>query len=171
MKNFCNKKNMNVKKIVSKPHHFLDVIKLYGAGLEKFVPDLAYGHDFYRIGNIILEDPNVEVELTLKADDICNPCKYSRDGKCDDTTFKHPAFPSKEVLNNVIDKRLFEILGLEEGNMIKSLELCELAKERLSREKIMEVWEEQPTDITEKRIELLVKGLDKYIRKNTANKV
>lgn len=28
--------------IVIKPHHYMDMIKLYGSGLDRFVPDLAY---------------------------------------------------------------------------------------------------------------------------------
>ena len=47
------------KPITIKPHHFLDIIKLYGNGLEKFVPDKNYGHDFYKVGNIILAKYNI----------------------------------------------------------------------------------------------------------------
>ena len=36
-----------------KPHHFLDILKLYGNGLESFTEDQRYGHDFWKIGNLI----------------------------------------------------------------------------------------------------------------------
>ncbi len=39
------------KKLLLKPHHFLDIMKLYGAGVNYFTPDLRYGHDFYRVWN------------------------------------------------------------------------------------------------------------------------
>lgn len=32
--------------MVIKPHHFMDIIKLYGGGIQVFVPDTDYGHDF-----------------------------------------------------------------------------------------------------------------------------
>lgn len=33
--------------LVIKPHHLLDIFKLYGRGVETFVPDDKYKHDFY----------------------------------------------------------------------------------------------------------------------------
>ena len=38
-----------MEKITIKPHHFMDIIKLYGSGLEVFVPDEKIGHDFYKL--------------------------------------------------------------------------------------------------------------------------
>lgn len=67
-----------------KPHHFIDIIKLHGVGLEQFVPDLKMGHDFYKIGNEILQCPNIEIQLTLYVDDICQPCIKHQNGKCID---------------------------------------------------------------------------------------
>jgi hypothetical protein len=40
-----------------KPHHFLDIIKLYGRGIEKFVPDQDYHHHFYAVANEIIKNP------------------------------------------------------------------------------------------------------------------
>ncbi len=54
--------------ITIKPHHFMDIIKLYGAGIESFVPDEKLGHDFYRIGNLRLS-PN-----------LCKPPMWCRIG-------------------------------------------------------------------------------------------
>ena len=35
--------------ILIKPHHFIDIIKLYGSGIDRFVPDEKMGHDFYKV--------------------------------------------------------------------------------------------------------------------------
>ena len=35
--------------ILIKPHHFIDIIKLYGSGIDRFVPDEKMGHDFIRL--------------------------------------------------------------------------------------------------------------------------
>lgn len=40
--------------IIIKPHHLLDILKLYGKGIEKFVPDINHEHDFYKIANMIV---------------------------------------------------------------------------------------------------------------------
>ena len=56
--------------ITIKPHHFMDIIKLYGAGIENFVPDKKLDHDFYRIGNLVLECLTQPLLLTIEGDDI-----------------------------------------------------------------------------------------------------
>lgn len=48
-----------MEKITIKPHHFMDIIKLYGTGIERFVPDQKRGHDFYRIANLIVQNPTL----------------------------------------------------------------------------------------------------------------
>ena len=42
------KEECRVDEIIIKPHHFIDIIKLYGAGIERFIPDEPMGHDFYK---------------------------------------------------------------------------------------------------------------------------
>ena len=39
------KEECRVDEIIIKPHHFIDIIKLYGAGIERFIPDEPMGHD------------------------------------------------------------------------------------------------------------------------------
>ena len=50
---------VKMEKITIKPHHFMDIIKLYGTGIERFVPDQKRGHDFYRIANLIVQNPTL----------------------------------------------------------------------------------------------------------------
>lgn len=61
--------------ILIKPHHFIDIIKLYGSGIDRFVPDEKMGHDFYKVANEIIDNPSVDLKLTIDGDDICKPCK------------------------------------------------------------------------------------------------
>ena len=51
--------------ILIKPHHFIDIIKLYGSGIDRFVPDEKMGHDFYKVANEIIENPTVDLKLTF----------------------------------------------------------------------------------------------------------
>jgi hypothetical protein len=153
--------------LLIKPHHFLDIIKLFGSGLEKFVPNLEYGHDFWKVGNEILENPNVQLELTLDNDAICIPCKFSNGSICTGVTSADSEEISKDAWNKLIDQRLFKILGLENGTKISALELCKLAKEKLTRENIFAVWKEKPIETTEKRANFLMRGIEKYLEKYT----
>jgi hypothetical protein len=108
-----------MKKIIIKLHHFLDIIKLYGSGLDHFVPAPDFGHDFYRVGNIILNNPDAIIELTIKGDDICIPCKYFDGEKCTGNSKNNFQYTKKENWNRFIYSRLFQKLNLKEGQKIK----------------------------------------------------
>jgi hypothetical protein len=146
--------------IIIKPHHFLDIIKLYGKGIEVFTPDKKYKHDFYRIGNIILNNKNVLLILTLDADDICKPCIFLKNGKCTDKIENHEPYTSKEEFNRLIDTRLLNQLGLKEGKEITTLEFCSIMKNRLN---IFEIWKEEPKEKVAERQKNLLLGLEKYM--------
>lgn len=151
--------------ITAKPHHLLDIFKLYGAGVKKFTPDPFYGHDFYRIGNLVLDDPNLRVKFTIGVDDICKPCKYLKSKECSDFVSGNPEeYSSKEFWNKTIDKRIMNELSIEDGIEMTVGEYCKLALERLNEENISEIWKERPQKETDKRTKLLLKGLRKYYR-------
>lgn len=154
-----------MKTIVAKPHHILDIIKLYGAGLEHFVPDPAYGHDFYRIGNDVLAHPETTLKFVVEGDDICTPCKYYKDGKCIDSVDTNPAhLRSKDLWNKTIDKRLMELFDIKENDTMTVVSYAKHARERLNADVIGQVWHERPAEETRRRTELLLAGLDKYIQ-------
>ena len=148
-----------------KPHHFLDIIKLFGSGLDRFVPSTEYGHDFWKVGNEILENPHILLKLSVDNDAICIPCKFNDGSKCSDTTVVGSEKMSKDAWNKIIDNRLLEVLNLKNGDTLSALEFCMLAKKNISREDIFEIWKEKPVEITEKRANLLFAGIEKYIRK------
>jgi len=140
--------------ITIRPHHFLDIIKLYGSGLEKFVPDREFGHDFWRVGNLILENHQVELKLVVGADDICKPCKFLKKGNCLDG--------KKQVWNKVIDERILEKLGFEKNAKIKAIDFASKAKKLLRKRDIFEIWKERPFQETEKRAVFLLRGFCRY---------
>jgi hypothetical protein len=148
------------KTVVIKPHHFLDIIKLYGKGIEEFVPDKKYNHDFYRIGNVVLGDKETLLILILGSDDVCKPCKYLKKGKCTDKIEGHGNYTSKEEFNRLIDTRILKQLGLRDGQKITALEFCLIAKDKLD---VFEIWKEERHKIKANREKNLFMGLDKYI--------
>lgn len=70
--------------MIIKPHHFIDIFKLYGSGIEEFVPDIKMGHNFYLIANKIMQNPYLDCRLTIGGDDICQPCHYYQNHQCQD---------------------------------------------------------------------------------------
>lgn len=150
---------MNV--VTIKPHHFMDVIKLYGSGLEQFVPDPAMGHDFYRIGNLILSCPELELSLTTEGDDICRPCKFFQN-RCTDEIHHLPGISSKDDYNRTLDQRIIELYQLNEASY-PARSLCEAL--RRQADLIFEVWREEPASTTEKRFRLFQKGAERYLER------
>ncbi len=144
-----------------KPHHFMDILKLYGAGVEEFVPDERLGHDFYRAGNRVLGDPSLSLTLTAGGDDICKPCRMYR-GQCRDGLTHIPGYTSKDAYNRQLDSRVFSLFGLTEGPY-SALELCGILYE--GREKIFQVWTEEAEDAAQRRYALFTAGAEKYLKK------
>ena len=94
--------------ILIKPHHFIDIIKLYGSGIDRFVPDEKMGHDFYKVANEIIDNPSIDLKLTIDGDDICKPCKKYHE-QCIDPLTHIQGYTSKDVYNKTLDKRIIKL--------------------------------------------------------------
>lgn len=155
--------------MIIKPHHFMDIIKLYGAGVEVFVPAPDYGHDFYRIANEMIGNHNVSVTLTTGADDICGPCIHlggdgAGNGTCQDSISHIKGITSKDQYNKLLDTRIMEELGLCTDALYTAAELCRImgAKPGL----VQAVWREEAEEHEEaawKRACLFAAGVKKYL--------
>ncbi len=149
--------------ILIKPHHFFDIIKLYGSGLDNFVPDLNFKHDFYKVGNIILKNKETILKLTIYDDDICKPCKYiDYKGTCIDKISHIAEINSKDEWNKILDKRIMKIINLSEGHEISSINFCKLLKTFNSL--TFDVWIEENLETKIKRDNFFQVGIDKYLK-------
>ena len=99
--------------ILIKPHHFIDIIKLYGSGIDRFVPDEKMGHDFYKVANEIIDNPYIDLKLTIDGDDICKPCKKYHE-QCIDPLTHIQGYTSKDVYNKTLDKRIIKLYNLND---------------------------------------------------------
>lgn len=146
-----------------KPHHFLDIIRDFGGGRRTFEPH-PYGHAVHTVAERILSDRAVVLELVVGMDDICAPCRNNQDGVCVDTidtSFRPEAPSSKGEWNRIIDLRLFERLGLEEGTRLTASAFCRVARERLGD--LCDIWREVPRRMTEERQCRLMRGISLYL--------
>lgn len=147
--------------VTIKPHHFMDIIKLYGTGLSVFVPDEEHGHDFYRIGNRVLADRSLPLVLTVGADAICAPCRSLVGDNCADGLDAVRNYDSKDAWNREIDARILGYAGLSAGQTCTALELCE--RLYAVRDKIPSVWAEEDDARTRLRLENFTRGAEKYL--------
>lgn len=148
--------------ITIKPHHFLDMIKLHGAGLEVFVPDEKMGHDFYRVANEIMQNPQVQLTLTTDGDDVCKPCRFYQEHCTDAVGIS--GFAGKDDYNKMLDTRLLSEYSLELSRTYTAEELCRIFYENPQR--IFAVWQEEPDEQTERRYQLFCEGAERYLNQN-----
>lgn len=152
--------------IQTKPHHFLDILRDVGGGQRTFEPH-PYGHAVHTVAEKVLSDRTVMLELVVGIDDICAPCRNNRDGVCVDTidtSYRPQAPSSKQAWNRMIDLRLFERLGLEEGARLSAESFCRIARDRLGD--LHDIWREVPRPMTEDRHEKLMRGISIYLEES-----
>lgn len=147
--------------IMIKPHHLIDIIKLYGAGIEHFVPDEAFQHDFYRVANEIIANPEGELQLTIYGDDICKPCNRFDGIRCTDPLKSVGVYCDKETYNRELDSRIIGILKLNSDKRYTVRRL--LGDLKNQNDIIFKVWSEEDSALTEKRNDLFQKGCDKLL--------
>lgn len=144
-----------------KPHHFIDIIKLYGTGIEVFVPDENMGHDFYKVANLLIAHPHHAIQLTIGMDDICQPCRMCKNGHCLDSFHLVDSFDSKESYNQLLDERILSYYHLNLEETYSGYELCTILFEH--HHYIYDIWQEENQIITKKRHNFFQIGSQKYL--------
>ncbi|MBN1040359.1 DUF1284 domain-containing protein [Clostridium sp. ZS1] len=156
-----------MESITIKPHHFMDIIKLYGAGIKTFIPDEKMGHDFYKVANTIITNPTIELNLTIQADDICKPCKMCKNNICVDVVEHIEGYNSKYTYNETLDRRLIHLLNLDIDKLYKAQELCQIMLE--NHKSIFMIWREESNTMTIRRHDMFVLGARQYLDNTNSN--
>lgn len=146
--------------ITIKPHHFIDILKLYGAGIERFIPDVSMGHDFYKVANELIDHPTINVKLTVYGDDICRPCK-KYNGRCVDELTSICGYTGKDAYNRTLDEKIIRLYNLTREKYT-AVQLCSIILEK--KEYIYTVWDKEEPALTQKRYALFVKGANKFLK-------
>jgi hypothetical protein len=142
-----------------KPHHFLDILRDYGAG--RVWEPHPYGHALHTVARSLLDNRGQPLTLVLDADDICHPCQKNDNGTCADWTESPGYRIRKEDWNRRIDQRILKLFELAEGTVISAVDLARLALRHLSD--ISTVWREAPKERTQERVRNLSCGLSAYL--------
>ena len=97
-----------------RPHHLIDIVTDYGHG-QTFAPH-PYGHAVHLVAQRVIEDPDLEIEFVLAADDICAPCRHLLpSGCCDDVLHQLTPPTSKQAYNDELDLAVCDHLGIQPG--------------------------------------------------------
>lgn len=96
-----------------RPHHILDIIATYGAGLPFIKAD--NGSAVPEAAEIILGGLDTPIRLVAGWDDICKPCRLLVNGRCTNVLSQLEDRPSMQEYNDALDRRLLVRLGMGEG--------------------------------------------------------
>lgn len=102
-------------------HHIFDIIRDYG--LKKKIEEHKYGHSYHIIANKIYKKNIQEMKLVVSSDDICKNCIKLVDNNCIDKIDHRKDYHDKELFNNYLDKRIMDIMNLEEFKILSFEEL------------------------------------------------
>ena len=138
-------------------HHFFDIIRDYGEG--RVPKKHEYGHSYDEIAEKIYSDRVGEVKLVIKSDDVCNNCIMLNKGHCTDLIGHRDDFKSKESFNDYLDKRIMNILGYHENQVVRVRELINEADKYL--ENIFYIYDGNDIEHTKLRRANVAKGLKK----------
>lgn len=114
---------------------------------------------FYKVANEIIENPSIDLKLTIDGDDICKPCKKYHE-QCVDLLTNIQGYTSKDVYNKTLDKRIIKLYNLND-EYYTAKQLCSIIQN--NKEYIFEVWNEEDNEVTQKRYELFLQGAHKFL--------
>lgn len=146
-----------------KPHHFVDIITSYGAGVTAPQPH-PFGHDVHTVTVYLLANRDAVLQMELGADDICAPCMHNVDGICQDsidTSYRPHAPSSKREWNLRIDRRWCDRLGLAQGDRLSARDFC-CRLQDLARD-ISDIYREEPADRTAQRQARMEAGVQAFL--------
>jgi hypothetical protein len=140
----------------------MDIVKLYGAGIQHFVPDEAFHHDFYKVANEIVQNLECELTLTIEGDSICRPCNRFNGTVCTDPLIGVvEGYDKKDTYNKTLDRRILKLAELDLKKAYTAREL--LAKIGSDPDIVFQVWQEEDDARTAKRNDLFWRGYHKLI--------
>ena len=138
-----------------RPHHLIDIVSKHGHGV-KFRPH-PYGHALHIVAEQVVNNPDLEVQFVLGADEICYPCRHLRaDGQCEDVLHQLEEPISKQAYNDELDGKLFSNFQIQPETRMTVSEFLERLNERTPGiEKVCT----HPGEKESHRLEGLKKGL------------
>ena len=143
-------------------HHFFDIIRDFGSD-KKIVPHPSL-HAYHKVAEQIRENPNIEFELVFQSDAVCTGCVHLEKYICDDTISHRKDFVLKEEFNNYLDRRIFEICGIQISKKYSPKYLCEITHKYIAN--IEFIYEGNDIEHTELRKQNVIRGLNYYSEKH-----
>ncbi len=152
-----------MESITIKPHHLLDIYKLHGTGINNFVPDPRYQHDFYRIGNLILTRQIKSIRFTADADIICTPCIFCQKGICNDTFLHYGTKTIKDQYNRNLDQTIMTLLAVEPEKEYEYDVILNLLAQKTTESFINQIWHSNTKSDNQLRWQNTITGIKKLM--------
>lgn len=143
-------------------HHFYDIIRDFGSGKE-ILPH-PYGHAYHNVAAEMWNNAELEFELVVASDKICEGCSHLFDGVCDDVITHRTDFTGKQDFNNHLDARIMEVSAFQASRKYTSKIICQLAEKYLNN--MNYIYEGNDVAHTEERKQNVIRGLQIYSDKH-----
>jgi hypothetical protein len=139
-------------------HHFFDSLRDFGSG--KNITPHPYGHSYHLVAEQIRNNPDLEIELVVEADQVCIGCSHLVNGVCDDTVTHRADFRWKEDFNNYLDKRIINVCRIDISKKYSVRSLIRFSKKYI--ENIEFIYEGNDPEHTHNRKKNVIRGLKYY---------
>ena len=113
-----------------------------------------------RIAEQILADPNLEIEILVGSDAVCEGCIHLKDEHCNDTISHRSDFTSKEAFNNHLDARIIDVCEIDVSKKYSPKQLVKMAD--IYIQNIRFIYEGNDAEHTEQRKQNVILGLEDY---------
>ncbi len=129
-------------------HHVFNIIWAYGMGKEHLG---SKSNHFIKIFREVMATPSVEVKVIVGVDDVCGPCEYRVNGKC------------QAYDGTIPDRKAIKKLGLETGEVKNWNDLVKLVAVSVkSEEDFLEIFDQKTL---EGRFSYFKNGIEKLSNK------
>lgn len=143
-------------------HHFFDMIRDFGIG-KQFDPH-PYQHSYHKVAELILTDPDFNIEIAVGSDAVCKGCRHLVNSLCNDTISHRNDFTSKEAYNNYLDTRIIEVCEVDVSKKYSPKQLVKMADRYIQN--ISFIYEGNDAEHTEQRKQNVILGLEHYAAKH-----
>lgn len=144
-------------------HHFFDIIRDLRTG-EKMAADNNYKHSYHSVANLLRDNPDIKMKITVGLDSVCDGCIHNKDGVCDDPLKAKKGFTLKHEYNSYLDKRILETLQWSEGDIVTPRKICRSAYKYI--DSIYQIYEVNPKEDIDTRKKKVIEGLIFYSNHN-----
>jgi hypothetical protein len=139
-------------------HHFFDIMR--DLGNKKEFTRHPYMHSYHLVARKIIDNPDLNLEMVICPDAVCENCIHLTGKGCDDIITHRSDFRGKEEFNNWLDRRIMDKCMVRESDLYTPAGLILLSDRYLDN--IFYIYEGNDQEHTSMRKNNVMAGICEY---------